>query len=323
MSEVWCCTEKIAMDNNINYSKVFEVLDKITGLPLKRKGSRWFGACYLDGSASPRWDKVTCRLLKDGIQLYEQGMGGTTIWSYLKDYRGLDNREVFEKLDMLSSSNIPVPPPRPDAPLRFVSPQIMQDAKAKISVEEDELFRYLVSHFRRDKVILAYQLFNVTPFTMRDGRVITTFWYRNSAGEILHDKGVLYKEGGRRDHSFGGSRRFKKDYGFKGRCYFGEHLLPHSSSHQVYVVESEKTALLMWLYYGRFCLATGGSNCLTEVKPNWILLPDWDKAGDLFWCRYYPEQCHDWWSDFPEVPVERGWDIGDVIMYKLNKRKNG
>lgn len=311
------------MTEEINYAKVFEVLDKITGLPLKRKGSRWFGACYIDGSASPRWDKLSCRLLKDGIQMLEQGGASITIWTYLKDYHGLNNGAVYEKLQGLSQSNIVVSPPRPVPPLQYVYPSTLARAKESIGIVEDSLFQYLVSHFGRRKVILAYNMFNVTPFKMKDGRVATTFWYVDSTLRILHDKGILYGDNGKRDHSFGGCRRFKLDQGFRAHGYFGEHLLSYKGDQTVYLVESEKTAILMWLYYGRVCLATGGSTCLRRVEPGWVLLPDWDTAGDLYWCRWFPEECHDWWNDFPDVPIERGWDIGDVIMYKLNKRKNG
>ena len=311
------------MKRDIDYAKVFEVLDTITGLPLKRKGSRWFGSCYLDGSPSDRWDKISCRLVPDGIQLMEQGMGGTTLWNYLKDRHGLSNSEVGQKLSSLSASNIIIPPPKPPPPTRYVYSGVIQEAVSNIGVVEDEFFLFLCRHFGRKKAISAYRLYNVTPLLLKDGRIATTFWYVRQDGKILHDKGILYKDDGHRDKSFGGCRRFKIDYGYRERCYFGEHLLGKIGNRRIMVVESEKTALLLWLYYGQFAMATGGSNCLYRVEPGWIPLPDWDKAGDLFWCRYYPEECQDWWNEYPDVPIERGWDIGDVIMYKLNQKENG
>ena len=42
---------------------------------------------------------------------------------------------------------------------------------------------------------------------------VTQFWYINRKGEIYHDKKILYKEDGHRDHRYGGSRDFHKRQG--------------------------------------------------------------------------------------------------------------
>lgn len=308
--------------NEIDYQKIFEVLDRVTGLPLKRRGRKWFGACYIDGSESPRWDKLSCRLVPEGIQLFEQGNGGTTLFSWMMQHGGCTTKaEAFKKLKEIGSSNIVIPPPRPEPPMRYIYPDILEREKRDIGILEDNLFLFLAENYGREKVIRAYELMNITPLLSKDGHIATTFWYVDGEGRVLHDKSIVYRSDGKRDKDLKAFTRFKVDYGYRGRCLFGEHLRKRMGDGLIYVVESEKTALLMYLEYGSRVLAAGGSNNLLGVRPEYRLLRDKDKAGDI-WKEQYPDQCPDWWSSYSDVPIETGWDMGDVIMYKLNNRKN-
>jgi hypothetical protein len=80
------------------------------------------------------------------------------------------------------------------------------------------------------------------------------------------------------------------------------------------VCESEKSALLGRLYYGRRFLAVGGKSNLHDVDDRMLLLPDmdarieWEEKGEVW----------PWWEKWG-VPVEEipaTADIGDMIVYK-------
>jgi len=252
------------------------------------------------------------------IQIFEQGGHGITIWQYLKDFKKMDNKEIYKKLMNVSGSDIVVPPPRPEPQLKFVYPNLLLKEMASIGIIKDGLFLFLEKNFGYQSVVNAYRLFNITPMLLKNGGIGTTFWYVDKLGRILHDKTILYNpETGKRDHSFGGCRRFKTDYGYRGRCYFGEHLL--EGQKKVSVVESEKTSLLYYLYYRKLAIATGGVNNLREIDKKWILLPDWDDAGESIWVKNHKEQCIDWVNCYKDAPIERGWDIGDVIIHKIKQ----
>lgn len=310
--------------NDINYAKIFEVLDTFTGLPIKRKGDRWYGACYYDGAVSNRFDKLTCRLLSDGIQMLEQGNNGISIWSWLLRYGGCnDTKEAFQKLMNVSNCNIVVPPPKPKPPIRYVYNHIMHGEKGSIGVTQDDLFSYLASIFGIRRVITAYNRLNVTPLLLKnedfENRIATNFWYVDKQNRILHDKIVLYQPGiGKRDRNFGGARRFKQEKGFYGSCYFGEHLLNEQFS-KVYVVESEKTALISTLFSPKnLFLATGGKNCILHSEPDWVFLSDIDSWE--YWDSKLPGQCPKWWLSYPEWPYGPKDDFGDYIIWlKTNK----
>lgn len=304
-----------------DYAKIFEVLDTFTGLPIKRKGRRWYGACYMDGSSSDRWDKITCRLLNDGIQIFEQGMGGITLWSWLLKYGGCnDTKEAAEKLRYISNCNIIVPPPKPKPPIRYVYESILNREKIDIGIKKDNLFSFLSSIYGERAVQLAYSSLNITPVNLihRDD-IGTNFWYVNKDNKILHDKIVLYKPIGKRDHDFGGARRFKQDSGFYGNCYFGEHLLKNNKL-KVYVVESEKTALIAMLSIrsGLF-IATGGKNCILHSEPDWVFLSDIDSWE--YWESKMPGQCPKWWEAYKDWDYGPKDDFGDYLIWLMNNYK--
>ena len=319
---------------NIDYPKIFEILDTITGLPLKRRGRRWFGACFLDGSKSERWDKVTCRLVTNGIQIFEQGKGGMTLFNWMYKYGNCGKKsDVIKKLTELSGCEIKVPEPKPEKPLRYVFPAILEFNKERIGVIKDGLFLFLEKLFGTDATIEAYRRYNVTPMEGEDGKILTTFWYVDALGRVLHDKSMLYdSETGHRDKEFKGKRHFREDLGYRAYGLFGGHLIPENSTEEaktdgkqrIYVVESEKTAILCWLFYRKgIWLASAGKNNLARMRvgAKWTLITDRDAWE--FWNGAYQGQCPRWWESYPEWECGPKDDIGDYIIYKkMNKYGN-
>lgn len=310
---------------DVDYDKCFELIPQITKLPFKRKGDKWYAKCSINGSEHERWDKlVALRDSTNGIVILEQGGDRMQLYKWLQAYGGCrDGREAYHVLKEQSSCDIVVPhPPPPPPPLKFVYSTVMYRDIRNIGTVKDNLFLWLVSMFSYESVVRAYKLYNTAPFELKNGKLATSFWYVGINGSICHDKIMAYKEDGHRDKAIYPIRRFKSDAGFRGKAFFGEHLIPQanqlavSNPDKVYVVESEKTALMMFLTYNRLCIATGGSNCDSNIKPEWILLPDYDDAGQR-WLDKYPSQCVKWWDYYPFA--KNGWDMGDVIEYNIKK----
>lgn len=298
---------------NINYNSIFANLDKITGLPLKLKGYRWYGACYMDGSPHSRWDKTTARMTSDGnIQILEQGYKSITIWNWLLEYGGCnDNNDVFKRLN--SNDNFV---------LDTIHVSAHKDAKfvLKISqdrfISNDELYRWMCTLFDRVEVDHVFKLFNVTSTIAWNKEYATTFWYVNAGDNICHDKQVVYQKNGKRDKSFGGGRLNKTADGYSNRCYFGEHLFGCIDNEYIYIVESEKTALLFYLKYKKPVMACGGLNSLRKIKDNYVLLPDVDGYDE--WAKR--GNCVKWWGHYSTSVGEKD-DIGDLIVKDLELNK--
>ena len=297
----------------LDYNAIFTNLDKVTGLPLKLKGYRWYGACYMDGSPHSRWDKTTARMTRDGdIQILEQGYKAVTLWNWMLEFGGcLDNSGVFRRLN--SEDNIVLDAiPRLNTKSGLFVTKMASDRALKY----DELFRWMCTLFSVDEVENAFNIFGVTSTLAWNRQYATTFWYMDSERRICHDKQVLYGFNGKRDKSFGGGRLNKTADGYSNRCYFGDNLFGNIDDHNVYIVESEKTALLFWLKYKRPVVACGGLNSLRDIKPNHILLPDVDGYDD--WSQ--KGKCVKWWEHYSTSVGEKD-DIGDLIVKDLELNK--
>ena len=303
---------------DIDYNRVFEVLDRVTGLPLRRQGNRWYGACYITGEPHIRRDKTVCRIAPrgDGIQILEAGGDAMTLWNWLLTYGGCHTgKEAKDRLVSLSSGIIVPPAPVVHGGL-YVPYRDFESTKS--NKKNDNLFKYLTSIFTLDKVEHVFDLYNVASMRLYDGRIGTCYWYMDSERRVLHDKIVLYKSNGHRDKTFGGCRRFRTADGYSNRCLFGAHLLSEREEGQrVVVVEAEKTALLLALRWPKHIyLATGGANNTRLIEPYMELWPDYDDAG-MIWVKKWPDQCKRWWEWYDGV--EKGMDIGDVIIKKQER----
>lgn len=296
---------------NLDYSHIFSNLDHITGLPLNLKGRKWYGRCYIDGAPANRWDKVVAYMHEGRITILEQGGDILNIWEWLVKYGGCrDYKEAYRRL-VGENGVILDREPRvyQEPPLKYVYPNIMENTLCEY---KDNLFLWLLRHFKKEKVLEVYQRYKVGNKASKWG-VITIFWYVDKDGNVCYDKKMLYKEDGHRNKDYGGGRKFKVDLGFRGKCYFGEHLIKEDS--RVFMVESEKTAIIMSLFDKRkniVYIATGGVNQLREVKEGWKLLRDYDKAGEVWESK---GECVKWWEKYEYV--QEGWDIGDLVIQKI------
>lgn len=297
---------------DLNYDAIFEDLSRIMGLNLKRHGRFWHGKCYIDGTPHAyRYDKMVCtRDASGGITIMEQGGDSMQLYKWMQLYGGCSSsKETYERLKSMSDG-IVISKPEPEIPTRYVEQSILDEAMERIGRLKDPLFRWLCTKFPEGKVEESYRKLAITPCRVPQG-VGTQFWYIDEEQRILHDKIIIYKPDGHRDHNYGGGRIFRTAQGYTQRCYFGEHL---GTDGNPYVVESEKTALLIYLNTGRRALATGGSANVRRIKRNYRLLPDYDKAG-MDWVRWFPDQAVKWWEGMPDL--KEGDDFGDVIYRSL------
>jgi|GEM_PF-4459065 len=295
------------MKKEINYHSLFESLPRVTGLPWVRKGRKYYGSFYLDGTKHPRRDKSVAYMKGDKIVLVEQGKGTQDLWQLFSD-RGITDKEVGDFLRSESDSNF-VPPPFVEPEVKYVFRSSMDKT---LGLHSDNLFIWLCSLFPRKDVIQTYNLYNVG--SMYNGN--TCFWMIDEKQNICHDKIMTYdpKTGSRDKGRYGNGRRFQYDFGFTSTPAFGDHLLDKFHGQKIYCVESEKTALLFYLTYKKLCIATSGSSCLYKAKPNHTLLGDYDKAGE----NWYNSGGVNWWDHYDEK-VEDGDDIGDILVKKRLK----
>lgn len=301
--------------SDLNFTAIFSRLDEVTGLPLKRRGNQWYGKCYMDGQPHSRWNKTVARQSPDGnIQILEQGYKSVSLWNWMKEYGGcLSDSDVFRRLN--SNDNVVLD-------IEYHSPiksglYVLKMSHDR-SIKFDELFRWLCTLFPENEVLTAFEQFGVTSTLSWNKQYTTTFWYRDIEGRICHDKQIWYGSNGKRDKSFGGGRTNKTGDGYTNRCYFGEHLFGKEDYKNVYIVESEKTALLFWLKYNKPVMACGGLNNLMEVKHNYVLLPDKDDIAVELWSS--KGNIVKWWESY-ELEVPHNSDIGDLIVKDLELEK--
>lgn len=301
----------------IDFEKIFHCLPQITGFEWTQKGKHYISNHYMDGRVSSRKDKLVATLgsNKSGIQLIENGGEATTLYSWLLRFGGCkSDKEVLQVLN-LDTSAIIIPPSPPELPPRFVNPNEVK----RSDLRHCNLFNYLCTIWDEKRVREAFILYDCYPvWNKYTESYVTTFLYKDEEGRICFDKQIKYGINGRRDKEFGGGRFFTTAKGYRNKTYFGSHLWGKEENEPTYIVESEKSAIIFWLRYNKRVMATGGSNCLREVKQNYRLLPDYDEAGQK-WVDKYPDNSVKWWEFYPEFELSKGDDISDVILKQYKK----
>lgn len=295
------------MDDRVNMYRVFHRVPEIMGLDLTLHCGKWEGPYYINRDRHRyKRDKLRVGLWNGNIMVHEQGGESISLVAWLVAYGGAsDFKEAF---DILKGKNRPL---QVAPELRsFVSsvcyiPSSVVEAAREFDLRKCKLFNFMCSIFEPERVVETWKRYNVTT----DSNGYAVFWYRDASGNYCFDKRVQYLNNGHRDKTFGGTRIYRTADGFTARPYFGEHLMEDGG--KVYVVESEKTALMCSLYYGGCWVATGGKNALKYVSPNMVLVPDmdaveeWSKKGTII----------EWWKYWDEVDSHS--DIGDYVEYLI------
>lgn len=284
---------------------------KLMGMELVQHGQGLQGGYYLNGDRHAyRKDKLKVFIGRGSVWVSEEGDRCISLPQWLIEFGGAaDFKEVVRMINGESQAiswNREVRE-RSASKMQYVSRDVLDGAK-RYDLAGCSLFRWMCSLFPEDRVREVWDRYNVTT----DSHGNAVFWYVDQDGKILYDKRILYKPDGHRDKSFFPGRQFRVADGYSGRCYFGANV--QDDGRKSFIVESEKSAILANLYYGRTFLATGGKGNLREIEPNMMLVPDmdarmeWEEKGEVW----------PWWEKWG-VPVDEipsHADIGDMIVAK-------
>lgn len=292
-------------------ARAFERIPEITGLEMTRNGAKWQGGYYINGDRHPyRRDKLKVVLWKNGIWVFEEGGEGLSLENWLQQYGGA--KDYWDAIAIIEGKSTGFHYDRDvrkkEVKLQYVDPSVLLGAK-QYDLRKCSLFVWMCRMFPEDKVREAWEMYNVTT----DSHGNAVYWYVDQNGKILYDKRISYKEDGHRDKNFFPGRQYRVVDGYTGRCFFGS-CLPDDGK-KVFVCESEKSAILGWLYWGRRFVATGGKGNLSCVEPGMLLCPDmdarieWEEKGEVW----------PWWEKWgkpvSEIPAKA--DIGDMIESRL------
>lgn len=284
---------------------------KLLGMELTARGHQLEGGYYLNRDRHPyRRDKLKVFISRGSIWVNEEGGRCVSLPQWLIEFGGAS--DLKEALRIINGQPQAIEwnrefRDRVTQKEQHVGPDVLEAAR-QYPLERCPLFRWMCRMFPEEKVREAWDVYNVTT----DSHGNAVFWYVNQEGKILYDKRIAYKEDGHRNKEFFPGRQYRVADGFSGRCYFGA-CVPDDGK-KAFVVESEKSAILGHLFYGRRFLATGGKANLRDVDRRMLLLPDmdarreWEERGEVW----------PWWEKWPEgESVPDHADIGDLIERKL------
>ena len=171
-----------------------------------------------------------------------------------------------------------------DAPPSFIDTEIVQQSQKLY--ESNPLYTFLVRTIGKKGTNKLFSLYKVG--TSRKWNGATVFWQIDTLGKVRSGKIMLYDANtGRRvkephAHVCWVHSELKKQ-GFKlQQCFFGEYLLPLYPDKRIFIVESEKTAIIAAHFIpDELWIATGGKNgCFNAqavkvlASRDVILMPD-------------------------------------------------
>lgn len=281
---------------------------RLLGMELRPCGkNRLCGGYYLNGEPHRyRRDKIKVFVSQGSVWIMEEGDRTVSLPQWLIEFGGAaDYKDALKMIKGESQAlhwNGEVRE-RAVPKVQYVSPDVLEGAR-QYDLKGCPLFRWMCTMFPEDRVREVWKSYNVTT----DSHGNACFWYVNQDGKILFDKRIAYREDGHRDKTFFPGRQYRVADGYSGRCYFGA-CLPDDGK-KVFICESEKSALLATLYFGRRFMACGGKNSLGEIEPDMLLMPDMDAREE--WSN--KGEIYEWWKKWPagEVVPDHA-DIGDLV----------
>lgn len=275
----------------------------------KGKGGTYWAARRFDGEPHPRKDKLKVFKNKHSIwMIMEEGGLSTSVNKYVSNFIDKHGKFINNKFNNIEP--VEVKPHKVIDYEKHVKPTIGKQCHLRL---------YFYGLFARRRVDNTFNKYNVGT---EDGATI--FWYCNKKKEIVHDNRIYYDLNGHRNKKYNPFRKFKVVSDYTYQTIFGIHLYNPKVHKNVFVVESEKTALYMMLYENdkeNLWVATSGMSKmykkeLDKIKCPIYLVPDYsDKAVDSW--RYKAKglkNCilSEWWKLYQEVNYNE--DIMDVLL---------
>lgn len=308
----------------IDWNSVFARVPDIMGLSgLKMRGRKWYGPYRIDGSGHHRWDKMNVIQHKQtgAVFVAEEGGDCISLWKWLVQYGRMTNGDVGRRLRGVEFKEL-VFEPEYEGECRYIEAWRVIEQGGADKKYRCPLFKWMSGEWGADKVADAFNKYHVSAGLVRDGVLGTRFWYKDIEQRWCFDKSMWYKPDGHRIKDLNPARYYKRKYGYKAECLFGEDSLVPGRS--VFVVESEKTAIICHLEYPDFnWVACGGKNGLKRAKERlqgWemYLVPDVDAVSE--WEQY--GRVWRWWQKAAEegIILEPKWDLADYILEKRRLR---
>lgn len=288
---------------------------RLMGLDLTQTAKGWQGGYYLDGTRHMwRRDKLKVFCGRGSVWVSEEGGRCVSLPQWLIEFgRAADWKDAIRIIKGESQALHWDEKGYREVVKKvcYVDWSVVEGMK-RFDLKMCPLFVWMARMFGESRVRDAWEKYNVTT----DSRGNAVFWYVDQDGRVLHDKRIAYGLGGHRRKDFFPARRYQVGDGYCGRCYFGSHLVTDGA---VRVVESEKAALVGYLWYGMPFVATGGKSNLRRDEVGVLLYPDLD-AVEAWGCK---GQVVPWWDEWGLSPEEmpKGADIADMIEWKI--RSNG
>lgn len=199
---------------------------------------------------------------------------------YFKENPEILNTMMKEKQDMIQISTVPRQKPEPS----FIDKAIMERTLSHYAI--NPLYTFLTRSVGKEEADRLCCLYRIGTSKKWGGSAV--FWQVDCNERVRTGKIMLYDSntGKRVKHPQGHvcwvhTEMRLKDFHLK-QCFFGEHLLSLYPDKQVFIVESEKTALIASHFMPDVLwIATGGKNgCFNEqainvfAGRNIVLMPD-------------------------------------------------
>lgn len=178
---------------------------------------------------------------------------------------------LYPKVDKNDTWEPPLKPYVPPKPLDYVSVDLVN--ATFVNFDKNPFFMFLVELFGNEKANELQKQYNIGT-AMYGG---TVFWQKDRCGNYRTGKVMYYHENGKRNKdkkSWFVHSKISTDFNFR-QCFFG--IDTTSENYPIALCESEKTAILMSVYYPQFnWVASGGSEMLNLQRLN--ELPRLDKV---------------------------------------------
>jgi hypothetical protein len=305
------------------------------GLDLVWHNNTWIGRYYINRDQHPyRKNKLTVKLYGGNIYVFEQGGPHMSIIDWLIQFGGALNKYAAISILKRGCGNYYVMPgqrERGEIPARYITKQdynlYLQNERSKCP-----LFVWMTRLFGFQKTDETWSKYGVTS----DFKGNVVFWYFDVEGRICYDKVMKYGFDGHRDHSFGGGRHYKTADGYTARPFYGSNLIVddaedendadnsgkrenNSSQSELFMVESEKTALICAIVFPQYTwLSCGGKANLKNLDNRFVLLPDMDAVQDWSQNKKEAKVC-EWWVG---NNVSEKDDIADLVIRKIYNKEH-
>lgn len=297
---------------------VMSRIPELLGMELTLRGGVWEGRYYINGERHPyKRDKLKVKTWAHNgrvdIFIHEQGGMSLSLTNWLQQYGGASN--YAHAMCIIQRNELPAFDIRSfrqstDSEVKYVSRDVLEEYRG-YDLGNCTLFNWMCRMFGESRVREVWNAYRVC--TDAKGNVV--FFYSDAEGRIIHDKVIRYSMNGKRDKQFI-TRRFKTADGYRGRAYYGSHLVEDGK--RVVLMESEKSVLLSACYFGidsdAIFLATGGKGNVRDVDERTWLAPDIDAVET--WSAIDGAQIWEWWNSFSGEYAGHD-DIGDAIVRKM------